>query len=113
MTKVIREMLVHIGVKVRLNFETLEEKFNEAVKYIDRDSSDLTLTNAQKLQLYALFKQATLGDVQGSRPWAERVRTARTKWDAWNAQKGKSKEQAMQEYVDEIERQVWCIDATT
>ena len=28
---------------------------------------------------------------------------ARAKWDAWNAHKGKSKDQAMQDYIDLIE----------
>lgn len=30
----------------------------------------LTLGNDQKLQLYGLYKQATVGDVNTSRPWS-------------------------------------------
>lgn len=35
-----------------------------------------------------------MGDVQGSQPWAVQYE-ARAKWDAWNANKGMTKEDAM------------------
>ena len=58
--------------------------------------------NMTLLKIYALYKQATSGDVEGSRPgFTDFVGGA--KWDAWNAQKGKSAQEAMQEYVDLIE----------
>jgi len=57
--------------------------------------------NATLLQLYALYKQATAGDVQGERPgMADFV--ARAKWDAWAALRGQTRAQAMQLYVDRI-----------
>lgn len=58
----------------------------------------------RKLLMYALYKQATVGDVEGSQPWAVQLE-ARAKWDAWNAVKGKSKEDAMAEYAAEWARQ--------
>lgn len=58
--------------------------------------------NATLLQIYSLYKQATEGDVEGKRPGFTDM-VGRAKWDAWNAQKGKSAEAAMQEYVDLIE----------
>jgi len=58
--------------------------------------------NSTLLQIYALYKQASTGDVDGKRPgFADMV--GRAKWDAWNEQKGKSNDAAMQEYVDLIE----------
>jgi len=58
--------------------------------------------NATLLQIYALYKQATIGDVDGKRPgFADLV--GRAKWDAWNAVKGKAGAAAMQEYIDLIE----------
>ena len=45
------------------------------------------------------FDQATVGDVEGSQPWAVQME-ARAKWDAWNSVKGMSKEEAMKQYVD-------------
>jgi acyl-CoA-binding protein len=58
--------------------------------------------NATLLQIYALYKQATDGDVQGSRPgFIDMV--GRAKWDAWKAVEGKTAKDAMQAYVDLIE----------
>ncbi|MBK7264601.1 MAG: acyl-CoA-binding protein [Rubrivivax sp.] len=59
--------------------------------------------NMTLLQIYALYKQASEGDVEGKRPgFADMV--GRAKYDAWAGQKGKAgKGDAMQEYVDLIE----------
>lgn len=58
--------------------------------------------NQTLLQLYALYKQATSGDVDGKRPgFADMV--GRAKWDAWNAVKGKDAKTAMKEYVELVE----------
>jgi diazepam-binding inhibitor (GABA receptor modulating acyl-CoA-binding protein) len=58
--------------------------------------------NATLLQIYALYKQATAGDVDGKRPGFSDM-VGRAKWDAWSGVKGKSTDDAMQEYVDLIE----------
>jgi diazepam-binding inhibitor (GABA receptor modulating acyl-CoA-binding protein) len=58
--------------------------------------------NATLLQIYALYKQASAGDVDGKRPGFTDM-VGRAKWDAWNEQKGKSSDDAIQEYVDLIE----------
>ncbi|SCK22102.1 acyl-CoA-binding protein [Vogesella sp. LIG4] len=55
--------------------------------------------NQTLLQLYALFKQATEGDVQGERPGMMDF-INRAKYDAWDKLKGQGGEQAMQGYVD-------------
>lgn len=55
--------------------------------------------NQTLLQLYALFKQATDGDVQGERPGMMDF-INRAKYDAWDKLKGQTGEQAMQGYVD-------------
>jgi diazepam-binding inhibitor (GABA receptor modulating acyl-CoA-binding protein) len=78
----------------------LQAKFEQAVA----DSKQLPEKpdNAMLLQLYALFKQASSGDADGKRPgFGDMI--GRAKWDAWNAIAGKSKDEAMQEYVDLVE----------
>jgi len=55
-------------------------------------------TNDQLLQLYGLYKQATVGDVNIGQPWAVQME-ARAKWDAWNTRKGMSQEDAKQAYI--------------
>ena len=58
--------------------------------------------NNTLLKLYALYKQATVGDVSGSRPGGFDME-GKLKYDAWARQKGKAKEAAMQEYIDLVE----------
>lgn len=78
----------------------LKARFDKAVadsKTLPEKPDNMTL-----LKIYALYKQASVGDVQGKRPgFADMV--GRAKWDAWNEQKGKSDRVAMQEYVDLID----------
>ncbi|MBE2258777.1 MAG: acyl-CoA-binding protein [Candidatus Accumulibacter sp.] len=58
--------------------------------------------NATLLKLYALYKQASDGDVEGRRPgFADMV--GRAKYDAWAALKGTESAAAMTEYVALIE----------
>jgi diazepam-binding inhibitor (GABA receptor modulating acyl-CoA-binding protein) len=54
--------------------------------------------NTELLKLYALFKQATEGDVNGDRPGGFDFK-AIAKFDAWAEEKGKSKEAANAEYI--------------
>lgn len=78
----------------------LKKTFEQAVA----DSKNLPEKpdNQTLLQIYSLYKQATAGDVEGKKPgFGDMV--GRAKWDAWNELKGKSGDEAMQEYVDLIE----------
>jgi len=81
----------------------LQEDFQAAVS----KSKELTKrpSNEELLELYALFKQATDGDVTGERPGGFDFK-AIAKHDAWSAKKGKSKDQAMQEYVELVKNLV-------
>jgi acyl-CoA-binding protein len=58
---------------------------------------------AELLELYALYKQATVGDVSGPRPGTFDVR-ARAKHDAWAKAKGLATEAAMARYVALVAR---------
>ncbi len=58
--------------------------------------------NATLLTIYALYKQATEGDVTGDKPGFGDL-VGRAKWDAWNKLKDLPQEEAMQQYVDLID----------
>ena len=58
--------------------------------------------NTTKLKLYGLFKQSTEGDVCGEKPGMFDF-VGGAKYEAWNALKGTSKEQAQQQYVALVE----------
>jgi acyl-CoA-binding protein len=75
---------------------TLPERFADAqarVKTLTKAPS-----TAELLELYALYKQGSIGDVEGKRPGMLDVK-GRAKWDAWATKKGQTRDQAMQAYV--------------
>ncbi|CAM8996923.1 unnamed protein product [Rhodiola kirilowii] len=62
-----------------------------------------TQTNEDLLILYGLYKQASVGPVNTSRPGMFNMRD-RAKWDAWKAVEGKSKEEAMSDYIIKVKQ---------
>ncbi len=81
--------------------DDLAKQFEEAQKRV----KELTKAPANEdlLELYALYKQATAGDVTGSRPGMMDFK-GRAKYDAWSGRKGTSREAAMKQYVSTVSR---------
>ncbi|TCG06624.1 acyl-CoA-binding protein [Paraburkholderia steynii] len=69
----------------------------EDVKQLPERPGNLTL-----LRLYALFKQATDGDVHGDKPGFTDI-VGKYKYDAWAALQGTPPETARQQYVELVE----------
>jgi acyl-CoA-binding protein len=59
--------------------------------------------NATLLKLYAYYKQATEGDVKGDRPGGFDF-VGGAKFDAWAKLKGTSKDEAMTNYVKQVDK---------
>ena len=59
--------------------------------------------NATLLKLYAFYKQATDGDVAGTRPGGFDF-VGGAKYDAWMKLKGMSADDAMTNYIKQVER---------
>lgn len=80
----------------------LQKQFEEATT----NSKNLSEkpSNEVLLQLYSLYKQATTGDVNSEPPSNPFDFVNKAKYDAWVSLKGKTKEAAMQEYVDLVNR---------
>ena len=80
----------------------LQKQFEDAV------ANSKTLpekpSNEILLQLYSLYKQATTGDVNIEPPSNPFDFVNKAKHDAWVNLKGKTKEAAMQEYIDLVNR---------
>ncbi|XP_069472709.1 acyl-CoA-binding protein [Ambystoma mexicanum] len=57
-----------------------------------------TPSDDELLLLYALYKQACVGDINTARPGMLDFK-GKAKWDSWEKQKGKSKEEAMEAYI--------------
>lgn len=79
----------------------LQTQFAQAAQ--DAQNLSSQPSNDVMLQIYALYKQATQGDVTGKRPGFTNP-VGRAKYDAWAHLKGKSRETAMQEYVALVQK---------
>lgn len=79
----------------------LQQQFESAItrskELIKRPGND------ELLQLYALYKQSTEGDVSGDHPGGFDFK-AIAKYDAWAEVKGKSKDQAIEDYITLVEK---------
>uniref|UniRef100_UPI0037E96363 acyl-CoA-binding domain-containing protein 7-like isoform X2 n=1 Tax=Semicossyphus pulcher TaxID=241346 RepID=UPI0037E96363 len=69
------------------------EKLAEDVKKVKTRPTDQEL-----LDLYGLYKQAVVGDIDTERPGMLDLK-GKAKWDAWNTRKGMSKDDAMTAYI--------------
>ena len=76
------------------NFKSADHR---ATKLPKRHPNDILL------QLYALYKQGNEGDVTGNRPGFADFE-GRAKFDAWDRIKGKSNDEAKQEYISLVEK---------
>jgi diazepam-binding inhibitor (GABA receptor modulator, acyl-CoA-binding protein) len=60
-------------------------------------------SNEVLLQLYALYKQGTEGDVTGDPPGFFDL-VGQAKYDAWEKNRGMSKDAAMKAYIELVDR---------
>ncbi|KAM4698304.1 acyl-CoA-binding protein [Rhinophrynus dorsalis] len=54
------------------------------------------------LEIYALYKQGTVGDINTTRPGMLDFK-GKAKWDAWEKKKGISQEEARAQYIKLVE----------
>lgn len=78
----------------------LNQQFKRAVDQVRNAPSDGSFkpSNEFKLKMYALYRQATDGDVSGKRPGMLDP-VGRFKYDAWSKLKGMDRDTAMSDYV--------------
>uniref|UniRef100_A0A672RDJ5 Acyl-CoA-binding protein n=1 Tax=Sinocyclocheilus grahami TaxID=75366 RepID=A0A672RDJ5_SINGR len=73
------------------------QKAAEEVKHLKTKPAD-----AEMLEIYSLYKQATVGDVNTARPGMLDF-TGKVKWDGWEAKKGMSQDDALKAYIAKVE----------
>lgn len=79
---------------VKARFEKAAQEAQSLAKRPDNDTL---------LQLYALYKQATTGDVKGARPGGMDF-VGRAKYDAWVKLKGQTTAEAMTAYIALVDK---------
>ncbi|MEN9547574.1 MAG: hypothetical protein RIR12_165 [Bacteroidota bacterium] len=80
----------------------LKELFEQAA--INSKSLSAKPDNETLLKLYSLYKQGSTGDVEADAPSNPFDFVANAKYSAWESLKGKPKEEAMQEYIDLVNK---------
>merc|ERR1712002_240615 len=78
---------------------SLQEKFDaaaEEVKTLTKKPTD-----DEMLEIYALFKQGTIGDINTERPGMLDFK-GKAKWDAWEKKKGMSQDDAKTQYIAKV-----------
>ncbi|XP_044755381.1 putative acyl-CoA-binding protein [Coccinella septempunctata] len=78
---------------------SVDAKFNTAVEDVRKLKAKPS--DDDLLELYALFKQATVGDVNTSRPGMLDLK-GKAKWDAWSKKKGTNSEAAKEQYISKV-----------
>lgn len=80
----------------------MAELFEVAQQVVDEfGQSGQKITNEQALEIYAFFKQATVGNINTNRPGMFDLK-GKYKWDAWKAKEGLSTEDARAGYVSYV-----------
>jgi diazepam-binding inhibitor (GABA receptor modulator, acyl-CoA-binding protein) len=84
--------------------EDFEINFDKAARFVRKNET--LLSKEQKLKLYALYKQSTIGDCNTDRPGGFLSWERKSMWDEWNALKEKNIKNPKQMYVDYLNSQV-------
>jgi len=86
---------------IDLSVDSIGEAFQKAQSHLVKMSTLPSKDDIMKI--YGLYKQSTVGDINVDRPSLFSFDLkAKAKYDAWAVQKGKTKEQAMRDYVQVV-----------
>jgi diazepam-binding inhibitor (GABA receptor modulating acyl-CoA-binding protein) len=80
----------------------LKEQFEQAAA--DSKTLPSKPSNETLLQLYSLYKQGSIGDVNTDPPSNPFDFVAKAKYEAWAGLKGKSTANAMTEYIELVKK---------
>ncbi|KOX78988.1 Acyl-CoA-binding protein, partial [Melipona quadrifasciata] len=82
------------------------QRFNKAAEEVKELSAPPS--DADLLELYSLYKQATVGDCNTTRPGMLDFR-GKAKWDAWDKKKGMNQDDAKEQYIQKVEELISII----
>ena len=78
----------------------LQTKFEAAAEAVKKAKENMDkLPQEKKEEVYGLYKQATVGDINIAEPGVTDP-LGQAKFKAWSAKKGLTKEEAQQDYID-------------
>merc|ERR1712141_155570 len=84
-------------IRSYLLFPKKMSTFEEAVDIVS-NKMNKTLSNDELKEIYALYKQATVGDINTDRPGMLDFK-GKAKWDSWKSKEGMSQDDAKEKYM--------------
>lgn len=79
-------------------------EFEKAVEAINKTNVE-AYSNEEKLAMYGLYKQATIGDNNTEKPGFLDLK-GKAKWNEWNQKKGMTQEEAKRQYVQLVSKYI-------
>lgn len=76
--------------------------FEDAISAIKQLGYTAVLSNDELLELYSLYKQSTIGNINISKPYIWNT-TDRSKWEAWKTKENISCYEAKQLYIKYVQ----------
>lgn len=97
-TKSLKELLL-------LNPFEIDKLFLETSELVKapKKQNGQNISDEEKLKIYGLYKQATLGDNKTDAPWTFQFKE-RAKWEAYASNKGKPMFHAKAEYIFHVNK---------
>ncbi|KAF4520685.1 hypothetical protein B566_EDAN006361 [Ephemera danica] len=80
---------------------SLDERFNKAAEDVKKLKT--SPSNDEMLEIYAYFKQGSVGDCNTAKPGMMDFK-GKAKWEAWNGKKGVSQDEAKEKYVETVQK---------
>jgi len=96
MTLSLKELLL-------LNPFEIDKLFLETSELVKTSKVNPNISDEDKLKIYGLYKQATLGDNKTDAPWTFQFKE-RAKWEAYETNKGKPMFHAKAEYIFHVNK---------
>merc|ERR1711862_633327 len=87
--------------KSKFKMASLQEQFDTAAEEVKKLTKKPT--DEEMLEVYALFKQGTVGDINTERPGMLDFK-GKAKWDAWEKKKGMSQDDAKTAYIAQVNK---------
>jgi len=80
----------------------LKEEFEQAA--VESKTLSVKPSNETLLQLYSLYKQGSIGDINADPPTNPFDFVGKAKYEAWSSLKGKPVPDAMKEYIELVKK---------
>merc|ERR1739842_198772 len=88
---------LHFKTTPNMSLDALDEQFKQTADDVS-NKMNKKLTNDELKEIYALYKQGSVGDINTERPGMLDFK-GKAKWDSWKSKEGISQDDAKEKYM--------------